>query len=312
MKNIEKKIYNFTADKSFRRLDLLLVEYFEEVGSVFSRNSIQNLIEEGFVKVNNKKIKPSQSIKNGDSIQVILPPPQELKLEPENIPLRIVYEDDYIIVVNKKAGMVVHPAVGNLSSTLVNALFFHCKGQLSTIGGETRPGVVHRLDKDTSGLLVVAKSDMAHLDLARQFSNKTSSRIYEAVLWGKIEPEGKIETFFGRHPSDRKKYSSKVKSGKKAITKYKVINLNSEMTYVRINLETGRTHQIRVHFSDMGNHLVGDKTYGRKEKKVLITRQALHAKILTIIHPVYKIKISFISPLESDIRDLLKYNNLIC
>lgn len=311
MKNIEKKTYNFTSDKPFRRLDLLLVEYFEEVGSVFSRSSIQNLIEEGFVKVNNKKIKPSQNIKNGDNIQVILPPTQELKLESENIPLRIVYEDDFIIVVNKKAGMVVHPAVGNLSSTLVNALFFHCKGKLSTIGGETRPGIVHRLDKDTSGLLVVAKSDVAHLDLARQFSNKTSSRIYEAVLWGKVEHEGKIETFFGRHPLDRKKYSSKVKSGKKAITEYKVINFNSEMTYARINLETGRTHQIRVHFSDKGNHLVGDKTYGRKEKKILITRQALHAKILTIIHPVYKIKISFISPLESDIRDLLKYNNLI-
>ncbi len=304
--------YTFTSNYNSKRLDILLVEYFEDIGDVFSRNAIQVLIKDGLVKVNGELSKPSRVIKLGDLIQISIPEQAPLDIKSQNIPLRIVYEDDNIVVINKKAGMVVHPAPGNEDGTLVNALYHFCGGKLSSIGGASRAGIVHRLDKDTSGLIVVAKDDVSHLDLAKQFSNKSAGRIYYAVVWGvPKEQELEISTFYGRHPADRKKFSSKLKSGKKAITRYKVVSHNDSFSLLRLELSTGRTHQIRVHMADLGHPLLGDITYGKqKDKKKFIDRQALHALSLTFQHPTNDIKLTFISPMEKDLKELINEQGL--
>ncbi len=311
---MKDNIYKFIVETPDKRADVLLVEYFEEVGDAFSRNAIQELIKKDFVRVDGKAIKSSRILKQGESVEIKIPEQPKIEIKPENIPIRIVYEDEYLIVINKTPGLVVHPAPGNLQGTLVNAVSYHCEGKLSSIGGETRAGVVHRLDKDTSGLIVLAKENGTHLDLAKQFSNKTAGRIYYAVVWGFPGQEGsnRVETLFARHPADRKKFTSKVTSGKKAVTNYKVVSYNDDISLLRVQLETGRTHQIRVHMHDLGFPLLGDDVYGkRKERATAIKRQALHASSLTFIHPVYKLRLSFISPLESDIKELLEKEGLI-
>ena len=309
---MKENSYKFTVESPSKRTDLLLVEYFEDVGDIFSRNSIQDLIKKGLVKVDGKAIKPSKSLRPGETVEIIIPEQPKLEIMPQFLPIRVVYEDDYLIVINKTPDFVVHPAPGNLNGTLVNAAHFHCKGKLSSIGGSSRAGVVHRLDKDTSGLIVMAKDDGAHLDLAKQFSDKTAGRIYYAVVWGRPTQEhGRIETLYARHPADRKKFTSKVVSGKKAVTNYKVVSITDEMSLLRVELETGRTHQIRVHMHDIGCPLVGDHVYGKKkERTTVIRRQALHAMVLTFIHPIYKLRLSFISPLEDDLRNLLRTEGL--
>ncbi|MCX6113387.1 MAG: RluA family pseudouridine synthase [Proteobacteria bacterium] len=305
---MKEQNYTFIVQFPAKRIDLLLVDYFEEVGGVFSRSSIQDLIKSGNVLVNAKAVKPSKSLSGGENIEIKIPETAPVNIKPQNIPIRVVYEDDYIIVINKTPDMVVHPAPGNYDGTLVNAVFYHCKGKLSTIGGETRSGVVHRLDKETSGLIVMAKDNAAHLDLARQFADKSAKRHYTAVIWGVPDKkEDRWETFFGRHPVDRKKFTSKLTSGKKAITNYYVIKDNGEESILNVILETGRTHQIRVHMYDHGYAIIGDPVYGkRKQKAVHIKRQALHARSLTILHPIFKQRMTFFSPLESDIKQLIR------
>ena len=306
MKN--KDFYRFESETNSRRLDLLLVEYFEELGGIFSRSAIQGWIKSGNVTVNGSSTKPSHSIAAGDRIEILIPPPPKIELGPQNIPIKVVYEDEYIIVIDKDAGVVVHPAPGNMSGTLVNAVLYHSNGKLSSIGGNTRPGVVHRLDKGTSGLIVMAKTDAVHMELARQFSSKKAGRTYIAVVHGRpSEDAGRWETYFGRHPVDRKKFTSKVKEGKVAVTNYKVLSSNSGCSVIKVNLETGRTHQIRVHMSEHGFPIVGDETYGyRPEDKKMISRQALHAIELTLLHPVHGIKLSFISNLPQDMEKLIE------
>jgi 23S rRNA pseudouridine1911/1915/1917 synthase len=305
---VKEQIYTFTVQIPSRRIDILLVDYFEEVGGVFSRNSIQGHIKSGDVLVDGKAVKPSKSLHGGERIDIKIPEQPPVDIKPQDIPIRVVYEDDHIIVINKTPNLVVHPAPGNPDGTLVNAVFFHCKGKLSNIGGETRSGVVHRLDKETSGLIVMAKDNAAHLDLARQFSDKSAKRQYTAVVWGVPEREcDRWETFFGRHQTDRKKYTSKLTEGKRAVTNYCILNDNGEESVLDVVLETGRTHQIRVHMQDHGYSIIGDPVYGkRKQKPVKIKRQALHARSLTIIHPVFRERMTFFCPLEKDIRELIE------
>ena len=305
--------YSFESEVASRRLDIMLVEYFEEIGGVFSRSAIQGWIKSGNVKVNGTEVKPSRSISINDKIEILIPEPPKIELGPQDIPIKVVYEDEHIIVVDKEAEVVVHPAPGNMSGTLVNAVLFHTKGILSSVGGNTRPGVVHRLDKGTSGLIVMAKTDVAHLELSRQFASKKAGRTYIAIVHGyPKENIGRWETFFGRHPVDRKKFTSKLKEGKIAITNYDVLSSTSSYSMVKVKLDTGRTHQIRVHMYEHGYPIVGDEVYGyRPEDKKLISRQALHALELSLLHPVSGTQMDFKSELPEDISLLIKKLKLV-
>lgn len=262
------------------RLDVFLSKFFEDK----SRSYLQNLIQEGNVKINDNLKKSNYKLKVGDIVDVIMPEPAELNLEPEDIPLDIVYEDSDVIVINKPQGMVVHPAPGVYSGTLVNALLYHCK-DLSGINGVTRPGIVHRIDKDTSGILVVAKNDNSHNRLAEQLKNHTMTRAYIALVEGILKADkGTIDAPLARHPVDRIKIAV-VKDGRKAVTHYRVLERFKNNTLVECRLETGRTHQIRVHMAYVGHPLVGDPVYGYKKQRFNLQGQMLHAKKLGFIHP---------------------------
>lgn len=250
-----------------------------------SRSMLQKLLGEGKVAVNGKPAVKSYSVKRGDEIVIDVPEPTELDVVPENIPVDIVYQDEHLLVVNKPKGMVVHPAAGNYSGTLVNALLYHCKGQLSSINGVIRPGIVHRIDKDTSGLLIVAKNDNAHVKLAEQIKAHTFTREYQAVVCGRLkEPVGIIDAPIGRHPVDRKRMCVTEKNSKEARTEYTVLEDYSGYSYVKLKLFTGRTHQIRVHMSYIGHPVLGDEVYGKPSK--WCKGQCLHAKKIGFIHPV--------------------------
>ena len=290
-----------------KRLDL----YVSEVEGV-TRSNAQGLIDGGFVLVNGKVQAKNYRLRAGDDVETDVPEPKELEALPENIPLNIVYEDDDIIVINKPSGMVVHPANGNESGTLVNALLYHCKGSLSGINGVIRPGIVHRIDKDTSGLLVVAKNDDSHVFLSSLLKDHGIKRIYHAILTGHLkENQGTVNAPIGRHPVDRKKMAV-VKGGKEAITHYTVICEYPSFTYAKMELETGRTHQIRVHMSHIGHPLVGDTVYGggktpfEKANASLLSGQALHAKILSFPHPKTKEIMTFECELPDDFKKLLE------
>ena len=229
---------------------------------------------------------------------VLLPEPEELNVEPENIPLDILYEDDDLLVVNKPKGMVVHPAAGHSSGTLVNAVLYHCRGNLSGINGVLRPGIVHRIDMDTTGALVICKSDFAHQSLAEQLSVHSITRKYRAIVHGNLkEDEGTIEGPIGRHPTDRKKMAINYKNGKDAVTHYKVLERFGQATYVECRLETGRTHQIRVHMASIGHPLLGDTVYGSSKNPYHLEGQALHAMILGFVHPRTCEYMEFTAPL---------------
>lgn len=303
------------AEKGMR-LDKYLSACFPE----FSRSRLQSLIKEGCVSGDDDVvIDNSRKIKSGDSFQVFVPLAAEAVPQPEDIPLDIVYEDNDLLVVNKPAGMTVHPAPGAPSGTLVNALLFRCRNCLSGIGGVKRPGIVHRIDKDTSGLLVVAKNDMAHRSLCEQFAEHSIERTYYAVVYGVPQPlSGRIEANIGRSPYDRKKMAIVGTGGKFAATNYKTLEVFQNMaSLVQCNLETGRTHQIRVHLSSKGWNLVGDKIYekskktqipGKPELKTALNsfpRQALHAATLGFIHPAMGKKVSFSVDFPEDISNLL-------
>lgn len=263
-----------------KRIDKILTSIFDN----FSRTQIQLLIQNGHVKVNGKVIKASYKIEMNDEIMVHIPEPENTDILPENIPLNIVYEDQDVIVVNKPTGMIVHPSAGIYTGTLVNALLYHCH-DLSGINGVTRPGIVHRIDKETSGLLMVAKNDMAHQSLSEQLQEHSVVRRYYALVHGLIPHEfGRIEAPIGRDPNDRQKMTCTDKNAKEAITNFKVIERFKDMTLVECRLETGRTHQIRVHMQYIGYPVYGDPQYGLKRDDIS-HGQYLHAKILGFIHP---------------------------
>ena len=289
------------------RLDQFLAE--ADIG--VTRTHARRLIEGGNVVVNDKATKPSAKLKQGDVVVVNIPKAVPVDLIPQDIPLEILFEDEFLIVVNKRAGMVVHPAPGHPHGTLVNALLFHCKN-LSGIGGALRPGIVHRLDKDTSGVMVVSKTDKAHQGLADGFQNKTHQRQYIGFCLRKPTTQAlTYDTFFGRHPVHRKKFSSKVPGGKRAVTHVKIERVYpSGFSKCSFILETGRTHQIRVHAADHGHPIVSDSLYGRKPGGKLkmiyesIERQALHAKTLGFVHPCTNQELLFESPLPKDMEEL--------
>ncbi|SDY41170.1 RluA family pseudouridine synthase [Tindallia californiensis] len=284
------------------RLDQFLVTQMEE----HSRSFLQKCIKEHKVLVNDRIQKNRHVIKKGDIISVDLVEPEELQVEAENIPIDIVYEDDFLVVVNKPQNLVVHPSAGHWQGTLVNALLFHCKEGLSGINGIIRPGIVHRIDKDTSGLLVVAKTDQAHKHLAKQLSEHTMLRSYKAVVRGIIEEdELKIDAPIGRHKVQRKKMAV-VKEGKPAITNIKVLQRYKNHTLIHASLETGRTHQIRVHMAYSGHPVVGDELYSRPEKHFNLKGQALHAYELGFVHPETNKLVHFNAPLPPYFEALLK------
>ena len=263
------------------RLDVFLSEKLPEL----TRSGAQKLVENGAVLVGGKPVKKNYKTSAGDEITVTLPEPEDLHIEPENIPLDIRYEDEDVIVINKPKGLVVHPAPGHWSGTLVNALMYHCRDSLSGINGELRPGIVHRIDMDTSGLLIVAKNDFAHAALADQLKDHSLSRVYEAVVVGNLRADsGTIHAPIGRHPTDRKRMAVTEKNSRDAITHYEVIDRYSGYTHLRLRLETGRTHQIRVHLSWQNHPIVGDPVYGRG-RELGLTSQCLHARCLTFRHP---------------------------
>ncbi len=273
-----------------RRVDLvtsfLLKEMDPENEALYTRSFIQKVIEDGGVSVNSKISTKSMLVKQNDSIRIILPDPVDPAAKPEEIELEILYEDEGVIVVNKPKGMVVHPAAGNPSGTLVNALLWHCSGNLSGINGVNRPGIVHRIDKDTSGLLVVAKNDKAHLCLSEQIASHTVTREYFAVVYGIMpDTKGTIDAPIGRSEKDRKKFAVTEKNSKNAITDYEVLETIGNYSFLKLRLHTGRTHQIRVHMSSIGHPLAGDAVYGPRNVIKELNGQCLHAGTLGFIHP---------------------------
>ncbi|MBQ8164535.1 MAG: RluA family pseudouridine synthase [Clostridia bacterium] len=269
-----------------------------------SRSAVQKLIENGEVSLNGKAVKSNYKVRCGDLISVVYTEPKEPDVLAENIPLDIIYEDKDVVVINKPRGMVVHPAPGNYSGTLVNALMYHC-GELSDINGVKRPGIVHRIDKDTTGLLVVAKNNKAHHSLAEQLKVHDVARTYYAIVEGVIkENTGTVDAPVGRHPTDRKKMCVNIKNGKSAVTHFKVLERFEKCTFVECRLETGRTHQIRVHMSYIGHPVTGDPVYGIKNPRGM-TGQALHAGRIEFSHPATEEKVSFSAPLPDDFESLL-------
>src|SRR5215472_8872071 len=277
------------------RLDLFLVKALPE----FSRSRIQQLIRAGFVRVGGAKMRPHQSVRSGDKIEVTELPPEKIQTEPEAIPLTILYEDDDLIVINKAAGMTVHPGAGQCEHTLVNALLHHCS-TLSGIGGKERPGIVHRLDKETSGCLVVAKNDLAHRELSKQFAARTVEKIYLALVAGRLcKATGVIEEKIGRHPVHRQRMRVTSVRGRSAKTEYRVIRSSKEASLIECRLHTGRTHQIRVHLHHLGQPVLGDKVYAQHAAKSF-PRQILHAWKLGFHHPRTGEWKNFEAPLPPD------------
>ena len=287
------KIYNYIYDDGeSRRLDVFLAENCE-----LTRSYAAVLIEDGNVLVNDKQAAKNTKLKTGDRIDVTIPDPQEYSAEPENIPLDIVYEDEHLLVVNKPKDMVVHPAAGNYSGTLVNAILYHCGDSLSGINGIMRPGILHRIDKNTSGLLLVAKNDNAHLFLAEQIKEHSFTREYAAVVYGNIKNDsGTVNAPIARHPVKRKQMAI-VQGGKEAVTHYTVIERFGNFTHLRLQLETGRTHQIRVHMASLGHPVAGDDVYGPTKVITKLGGQCLHARKIGFIHPVTREYMEFTSDL---------------
>ena len=278
----EERILEVTPDFDGKRIDQCLAASFSDC----SRSFLQKLLKDGKVSINGKTQKASSKVAAGDAVLVLLPEPEELNVDPENIPLDILYEDDDLLVVNKPKGMVVHPAAGHSSGTLVNALMYHCGNELSGINGCMRPGIVHRIDMDTTGSLVICKNDKAHQSLSEQLRVHSIRRIYVAIVHGNIkEDSGTVNAPVGRHPTDRKKMSTHCKNGREAITHYKVLERFGDYTYIQCELETGRTHQIRVHMASIHHPVAGDPVYGPHNCITSLGGQCLHAKTLGFIHP---------------------------
>lgn len=300
-----KESYEFIAEKDMEavRIDKFLTDNLEDL----SRSMIQNLIKSGNIFVNDKQIKANYRIRPMDHIVANIPEAKEIDIAPEDIPLDIIYEDDDILIVNKPKGMVVHPSNGHESGTLVNAVLYHCKGQLSGINGEIRPGIVHRIDMDTTGSLIICKNDNAHRFIAEQIAVHSINRIYEGIVHGIVkEDEGTIHTLIGRSPTDRKKMAVLKSDGREAITHFKVLKRFKDYTYCEFKLETGRTHQIRVHMASINHPLVGDEVYGPKKCPFKLQGQTLHAKTIGFIHPKSREYVEFTAPTPDYFNELLK------
>ncbi len=279
---MNEKSYLIDESNNGERID----SYIAAAEKELSRSAAAKLISEGFITVNGKQPSKNYRLKTGDRIAVSVPEPVSPEAVSENIPIDIVYEDDDLLVVNKPKGMVVHPAVGNYTGTLVNALLYHCKGSLSGINGVLRPGIVHRIDKDTSGLLIVAKNDFSHRLLAEQIKEHSFTRKYQAVVYGNFKnDEGTVNAPIGRHPVDRKKMTVTEKNSRNAVTHYKVLGRYQGFTHLELILETGRTHQIRVHMAHIGHPVAGDPVYGPKKVIASLNGQCLHAYYIAFKHP---------------------------
>lgn len=315
MMNDVSEFIEIAAENAGQRLDAFLAAAIPEL----TRSAVQRLIEQGQVLLDGKVVKASYKLSAGEQVAITIPAPEPATAVAEDIDLEILFEDADVVVVNKAAGMTVHPGAGVKSGTLVNALLGHCS-DLSGIGGEVRPGIVHRIDKDTTGILVVAKNDAAHEGLARQFSEHTVKRVYHALVFGSLRTDkGKIEGIIGRHPVDRKKMSGKARHGRHAVTHWQVISRYPEVTLLKLKLETGRTHQIRVHLSEAGYPLLGDSVYGgdarlgnvkdAKLKSLIreLGRQALHAKVLGFMHPCKGEYVEFTTDLSEDMQRIIDY-----
>lgn len=303
---MNEEIIIVSENENGERLDKIISQRLDSM----SRSAVQSLMEDGFVTLNGKTVLKSVKPKIGDEIKVIIPPPKPLEAVAQNIPVDIVYEDGDLLVVNKPKGMVVHPAAGNEDGTLVNALLYHCKGRLSSINGVIRPGIVHRIDKDTSGLLIVAKTDEAHAFLAEQIKEHSFKREYRAVVVGKMPQEkGTISFPLGRSRSDRKKQAVNGINPREAVTHYEVLEHFPGYDYCRFVLETGRTHQIRVHTAYIGHPVAGDSVYGAQKNSLGLNGQCLHAAIIGFVHPVTKQYLEFSAPLPDYFTDVLKRIN---
>lgn len=302
----EEQRYYYTVEKEQEgmRLDQFLAAELTE----HSRSYIQKLIREGRVTVNDKAMKPGGRIQADDKILMTVPPLQELSVLPEEMDLDILYEDEDVILINKPKDMVVHPCPGRYSGTLVNGLLAHCQDNLSGINGVLRPGIVHRIDKDTTGVLVVCKTNLAHRSLAEQLKEHSITRKYEAIVYNNIpEEEGTVDAPIGRNPSDRKKMAVEYKNGKRAVTHYRVIDhLNHQFNHIECQLETGRTHQIRVHMASIGHPLLGDEIYGPRNGRKGLEGQCLHARVLGFVHPRTGEYMEFEAPLPEYFKELLR------
>ena len=299
------EILEFSVDGSENgiRID----RYLSEKNAELSRSYLQKLLKEQGITVNGREVKANYKVQAGDEIRISLPDLSEPDILPEDIPLDILYEDEDVMVVNKPKGMVVHPSSGHTSGTLVNAILFHCQGNLSGINGVMRPGIVHRIDKDTTGALLICKNDVAHRDLAEQLKEHSIKRRYRAIVSGNLkDDEGTVEGPIGRHPVDRKKMAINYKNGKEAITHYKVLERFGNATYIECRLETGRTHQIRVHMTSIGHPLLGDEVYGSGKNPYHLQGQALHAMVLGFVHPRTGEYLEFTAPLPEYFTNLLE------
>lgn len=297
----QEKEYIITKENSNIRLDKVI----PILDSKLSRMAVQRNLENN-ITVNGKKEKASYKVKIGDKVKVIKEIPKESKMEAENIPLNIIYEDNDILIINKEKGMVVHPGNGNSTGTIANAVMAWCKDSLSGIGGEIRPGIVHRIDKDTSGILIIAKNDKSHIDISNQIKNHTTKKTYVALVRGRIkENEATIDMPIGRSKKDRKKMAVD-KNGKNAITHIKVIKKYKGYTYIKVNIETGRTHQIRVHLQEIGYPIVGDMVYSNGKNPFGVEGQMLHAQKIEFVHPTTKKKVTFEAELPEYFKEVLK------
>jgi 23S rRNA pseudouridine1911/1915/1917 synthase len=302
-KEMRNEIFTIAPEDAGKRLDVWLTATLGE----FSRSYVETLIDQGDVTVGGKTVKAGYKVKTGDSVEVNVPEPRTLEVVAEEIPLDILHEDEDIIVINKPRGMVVHPAAGNYSGTLVNALLKHCSGSLSDINGVIRPGIVHRIDKDTSGVLVIAKNNNAHSILSHKLKEHDVNRVYIAAAEGIISADrGKVDAPIGRHPVDRKKMAVNLKNGRRAVTHFRVLERFKSDTLLELKLETGRTHQIRVHMAYIGHPLVGDAVYGRKKQKYGFEGQALHAAVLGFIHPRTGKYVEFSAEPPQEFRELIE------
>jgi len=306
--DVEAFGFEVGAEEAGQRIDKLLADALEDV----SRSQLQDWIRDGHVLVNGAAVKPNYKTSEGDDIVVRPPEPAPTELVPENIPLDVAYEDGDVIVVNKPRGMVVHPAVGHPSGTLVNALMYHCK-DLSGINGEIRPGIVHRIDKDTSGLLMAAKNDAAHASLAAQLKEHSVTRRYIAIVHGVMEhDQGTIDAPIGRDPQDRKLFTVTEKGARRAVTHFVVMERFADYTVLELLLETGRTHQIRVHMKFIGHPIVGDPVYGRSRSRTMsVPGQALHAAVLGFTHPRTGERLTFEAPLPDEMQQLIEQLRLM-
>ena len=295
------------AEQENQRLDMVLTTYYPDI----SRSHFQKLISENQITVNQKPVKSSYRCKADDLVEITFPETKLPEILPQNIPIDVLYEDADVLVVNKPKDMVVHPACGHYSNTLVNAVLYHCRDSLSGINGELRPGIVHRIDKDTTGSLVICKNDSAHIFLAEQIKEHSVNRTYRGILVGKnIPTSGTADKPIGRDPKDRKKMAVNEKNGKSAVTHYKILSEYNGYAYAEFKLETGRTHQIRVHMASLGYPLLGDPLYGPKKCPFKLQGQCLHAYLLGFVHPSAKEYMEFIAPIPGYFDQLLKKLNL--